>query len=125
VLRLLVTVNVLSSSPIIPTLTMKAISPSETSVVQESHDIIYQKTVFLIYNSVHRKNKEIGFLYKYLYHYKSHFLAALEICYISHTEVKKNMRFQGERVMHIHSLCAVISPRMMSMERGEKEEQRS
>jgi hypothetical protein len=43
---LLVTANVVSSSPILDTLMMEALSSSETSVLQEPHGVTSQKSPF-------------------------------------------------------------------------------
>jgi hypothetical protein len=44
------------------------------------------------------------------------------ICYISHPENMKNMKFKGEeKITHFHSLRAFISPHTMSMEPAEEE----
>jgi hypothetical protein len=51
VLRLLVTANVVPSSPILVTL-MKAIRPSGTSVLTKEHGVTSQKTAFTTVNSI-------------------------------------------------------------------------
>jgi hypothetical protein len=47
VLRLLITANVVPSSPILVTLMTEAIRSSETSVLRDLHDVTSQKTEFL------------------------------------------------------------------------------
>jgi hypothetical protein len=56
VLRLLVTANVVPSSPILVTLMMEAIRSSETRFLQEPHGVTSQKTAFFIVTVVNSSN---------------------------------------------------------------------
>jgi hypothetical protein len=52
VLRLIVTANVVPSSPIIVTMMMEAICSSETRFLQQPHSVTSQKSAFLIVTAV-------------------------------------------------------------------------
>jgi phospholipid N-methyltransferase len=56
VLRLLVTGNVVPSSPILVTLMMEAIHFSETWYLQDPHGVISQKTAFFIVTAMKTSN---------------------------------------------------------------------
>jgi hypothetical protein len=53
--RLLVTANIVPSSPILITLMMEALISSETSFLQEPHGVTFQKTPFFIVYNEHLK----------------------------------------------------------------------
>jgi hypothetical protein len=52
VLRLLVTANVVPSSPILVTLMMEALSPTEHRFIQNPHGVTSQRTSFFIVTAV-------------------------------------------------------------------------
>jgi hypothetical protein len=54
--RLLLTANVVPSSPILVTLMKEALSSSETSVIQEPHGLTSQKTPFFIVTAMKTSN---------------------------------------------------------------------
>jgi hypothetical protein len=55
-LRLLVTADVVPSSPILVTLMMEPIRSSESSVLKETHGVTSQKTAFFIVTAVNTSN---------------------------------------------------------------------
>jgi hypothetical protein len=60
--RLLVTANIVPSSPIPVTLAMETLSSSETSVfLQEPHGVTSQKTPFFIITALKTSNLTIGY----------------------------------------------------------------
>jgi hypothetical protein len=54
--RLLVTANIVSSSPIFATLMMEAICPSETSILTKATRVTSQKTAFFMDTAVKTSN---------------------------------------------------------------------